>query len=419
MKIKVLAIALAILAFFLFVGSPFQQAAKAVVLVDDAVVMIIIAALAAFGITFSMTGGIQTLKSWLQNEILESGVDFSGVKYGANSLGNLLLNNRFVRAITALANYLIAKYNLANGGEITLVEQSISLGQITVYPGSLWQLPYKSDVSKGIGWRSSKTVYTVFLTSGKFVYPMLYDDSRFTCSWHGFTDLANPQWGETYESVEYSQTDFYYVVGMNFAPSGYVGMDNVVVYNYSVAEMIELLSGQVQSQREELIANVDVLDVPTDQEIGDNGGILVLPIPWGQTLPQTISEIPGLVLDDGLAGETELELEDAEVVEDQVSDTATNQQEVSQDAADYQVTGLASVFPFCIPFDIYSFFECLAAAPVAPSFEWRFYVPGICDETIELDLSQFDTVAQIVRTMELLAFIVGLAFVTRDKMIKG
>jgi hypothetical protein len=83
------------------------------------------------------------------------------------------------------------------------------------------------------------------------------------------------------------------------------------------------------------------------------------------------------------------------------------------------IPGLSEVFPFCIPFDIYKFLSALAADPVAPHFEWRFYVPGICDETIVIDLAEFNTIAQILRTMELLAFIVGLAFVTRSKMIRS
>lgn len=81
--------------------------------------------------------------------------------------------------------------------------------------------------------------------------------------------------------------------------------------------------------------------------------------------------------------------------------------------------GLASVFPFCLPFDVYHFFQCLSAAPVAPHFEWEMQIPGIIDYTWVIDLSGFNTVAQILRTVELLAFCVGLAFVTRSMFIRG
>lgn len=74
-------------------------------------------------------------------------------------------------------------------------------------------------------------------------------------------------------------------------------------------------------------------------------------------------------------------------------------------------------FPFCIPFDVYDMCSCLAADPVAPSFDWVFPVLGH-DYEISIDLSVFNSVAAIVRTMETLAFAVGLAMATK-KMIQG
>ena len=88
-------------------------------------------------------------------------------------------------------------------------------------------------------------------------------------------------------------------------------------------------------------------------------------------------------------------------------------------AGEYAVPGLETIFPFCIPFDIYVFCSALNADPVAPSFEWRMqYAPLGLDYTFEIDLSAFDGVAQVLRTMELLAFCVGLAFWTRH-LIRG
>lgn len=88
-------------------------------------------------------------------------------------------------------------------------------------------------------------------------------------------------------------------------------------------------------------------------------------------------------------------------------------------AGEYAVPGLETIFPFCIPFDIYAFCAALNADPVAPSFEWRMqYAPLGLDYTFEIDLSDFDGVAQVLRTMELLAFCVGLAFWTRH-LIRG
>ena len=81
---------------------------------------------------------------------------------------------------------------------------------------------------------------------------------------------------------------------------------------------------------------------------------------------------------------------------------------------------VTDIFPFCIPFDIYRFFSCLAADPVAPSFTIPLIVEnsfGIPEYSVEIDFSKFDSVAAILRKMELLGFCVGLAFVT-NKLIK-
>lgn len=86
---------------------------------------------------------------------------------------------------------------------------------------------------------------------------------------------------------------------------------------------------------------------------------------------------------------------------------------------DYKLAGLEKVFPFCIPFDLIAFLGCLSAAPEAPAFDWVFPLPGKDADvyTLHVDLSPWDPVAKIVRTMETLAFCVGLTMITREKMI--
>lgn len=75
-------------------------------------------------------------------------------------------------------------------------------------------------------------------------------------------------------------------------------------------------------------------------------------------------------------------------------------------------------FPFCVPFDLIEFLGVLNAEPEAPVIRWRFYVLRVVDYEIEIDLSVFDGVAQIMRTMELLAFCIGLILLTRN-IIRG
>ena len=79
---------------------------------------------------------------------------------------------------------------------------------------------------------------------------------------------------------------------------------------------------------------------------------------------------------------------------------------------------LKDYFPFCIPFDLYDFVSCLNAAPEAPVIEWEIYTSGGGSYPLVLDLSPFDSAAQLLRRLELLLFCIGLGFVTRN-LIKG
>lgn len=91
------------------------------------------------------------------------------------------------------------------------------------------------------------------------------------------------------------------------------------------------------------------------------------------------------------------------VLDDYKAETEVNGQHV----------GLGDVFPFCIPFDIYDMLKGLAANRQAPHFEWNLKYKDLVDYTFVIDFEQFETVAVVLRTLELLAFCVGLAFVTR------
>lgn len=81
--------------------------------------------------------------------------------------------------------------------------------------------------------------------------------------------------------------------------------------------------------------------------------------------------------------------------------------------------GLTQVFPFSLPWDIYDIVSALDAPPEAPVITWRIRsaLAGV-DETITVDLSAWDTVAGIVRRMELIVLCAGLAMVTRQ-LIRG
>lgn len=83
------------------------------------------------------------------------------------------------------------------------------------------------------------------------------------------------------------------------------------------------------------------------------------------------------------------------------------------------VNGLEDFFPFCIPFDLYAVIELLNTEPVAPKFTGHLDFAGIFQaQNIELDFSQFEYLARIVRVIIVIAFLIFIILKTRD-MIRG
>lgn len=75
---------------------------------------------------------------------------------------------------------------------------------------------------------------------------------------------------------------------------------------------------------------------------------------------------------------------------------------------------IISKFPFCIPFDVANMIGLLEAEPKAPVFKMPLKVGAMIDEEITLDLEQFSDVIRIIRWGELILFVAGLAYVTRN-----
>lgn len=72
---------------------------------------------------------------------------------------------------------------------------------------------------------------------------------------------------------------------------------------------------------------------------------------------------------------------------------------------------LKDKFPFCIPFDIYDLISGLVAEREAPVITCPVDVSG---NTVTVDLSEYDSIAELLRLLELILFIIGLAVATRS-----
>lgn len=77
-------------------------------------------------------------------------------------------------------------------------------------------------------------------------------------------------------------------------------------------------------------------------------------------------------------------------------------------------------FPFSIPFDVYNIVNLLSAEPKAPCFSIPFRSDELgIDYTMDIDLSEYDWIANIVRWILYIIFLVGLAIKTNSLIGRG
>lgn len=130
-----------------------------------------------------------------------------------------------------------------------------------------------------------------------------------------------------------------------------------------------------------------------------------------QVVPKTATDIIDKVAADDIA-DAVTDIDTA--IDDSKTDTISDVVPVPE-AGDYAIN-LTRFFPFCIPFDIYNLLQCINASPQAPVIHWEFNNFGKT-ESIDIDLSSFNSIASIMRILETIAFCVGLGLVT-NKLIK-
>ena len=228
-----------------------------------------------------------------------------------------------------------------------------------------------------------------------------------------YTIQVNCRWEDMYRAFDSVDKVYGRYLGALIMASGVVngywdfsipipdwGIADDVVIDDSVKEVLE---------RDGTLDNVDVWgygDMTLDKDD-------VLTIPWENVQPTDLSEpfvggqTVAIDLVDGVTVDTDIPVEDIPV-----------EPVVPRDS--YTIPNLETVFPFCVPFDLVKIFTLFNAEPEAPHFTWKFYfwVGEMKTYDVEIDLSPFDSVAEILRLMELIGFMVFLTLKTRD-LIRG
>ena len=161
--------------------------------------------------------------------------------------------------------------------------------------------------------------------------------------------------------------------------------------------------------------------------INDDGSVTVDGNPYYPDYD--ISPYPGTSIGDLIT----TIINNIDVIDDTKTDTddliEDAEVEVPQEIADSKLSSLtmpktiATVFPFCIPWDFYHGIKLLSAEPEAPRFEVPFEIPQYNSfpgfkKMIVVDFSKYSSAVAVVRWTMFMIFMFGLCFLT-FKIVKG
>lgn len=383
---KVIPIVMALIIVFMAFALPFAQSVKAVagVLVAGAVVAVM--AMAGIGIvTAGMTSA--QLQTWVEGKLeqwaqslstpIEHLIDSAGISVTIS--GMLAIGTSAAQGISSFISWLQSDLGLVDNQSTPIISSDDLLNGLKVV---------KLNATFG--------VFTVTYPTTAYCYFTL-ENGTYYCN--VFMTEQRPYLSAYYNnalvfqgSVFSYKNGYYYTYISAGSSLSDLNLSNDIIHSNRVQYYLDDPS---LTQSGSLTVTAGTMTIP---RIGADDKIF---LDVGALPGETVTQVTQQVIEDVIADElivsgTVAESEPEYVIEGPVS-----------------VSGLDDIFPFCIPFDMYHMLEALAADPVAPSFDWRFYVPNVIDETITIDLSGFNTVASVLRIMETLLFCVGLAFETR------
>lgn len=120
-------------------------------------------------------------------------------------------------------------------------------------------------------------------------------------------------------------------------------------------------------------------------------------------------------------------INNAAVADNTLSDDIADDVAVELDVAELNnltlPSGIASVFPFCLPFDFVRGLQLLASAPVAPKFVIPFEIPsfGLFEgfkKDIVLDFAEYSKYFEVGRWVQTVLFVISLVFISY-KLVQG
>lgn len=264
---------------------------------------------------------------------------------------------------------------------------------------------------------NKKYFHDVYIVGSKVNKPFYYVggyNSHFTNDQTAFYLMIEAETtigGTMYPTKERIDVGDY--VGMNRVSTDYpmVANEAIIPINTSIASAAKDLikaGVYVPITKSSVLSNDEVIGNTTITIPADVG--TVLDGVRDDTLP-----FPDALLDFGVIA---VDKTDTLAVEKAIADVKAG----TGDIENYKVN-LVDFFPFCLPFDFYRCIALLNAEPQAPEFDFSLpvgYKDGeVIWEAYHISLDIFNPVAEVLRKFELLAFMLGLIIITRDKFIRS
>ena len=342
----------------------------AVVASAGVIVPVVLAAMGAFGVGTLVNGmSASEITSWVSSELeswaasLSDTVDhlipLSGIT--TNPLGSLVLLPSTVLKVVTFVRWLLAKHNVVAGGS-----------QQVVYSVSGFSpCPVVSNLNNASVVRSANYSVCKYYTTGDifaaadradiYIYAYPYAGRLalvcVSATYGGGAAVTNDSsWSFTYKGLVSSS----YVSGGRTVYYGSI-TDNAYMSNPSVPYFstfeggLDAFASFIQTGPSSLtLVPEGAIDYP--DYAGDDDEEMPYVVDWGG--------VPGMTVDDA-ADEIMDRVTDNDLITDGSVALDPDNTTWPDLVSPPQVPGLDDVFPFCVPFDVYHFFQALVAAPEA------------------------------------------------------
>ena len=274
-------------------------------------------------------------------------------------------------------------------------------------------------------------IYYVTSDSRVKIYGNEYDRSGYDIFTVSKSMIANMFTFAT-SSLYFFNTQTYYLGGLNMSKSKYTtyfpgyGLDSIgkssIPDSFKLDDRVLGQTGAL-TLSDKIIGSVGSLDLDLTNNVVKTYGYVDVPsttldYPYTGTWDSTLDGIGAIAW----APSTDIPIADTNVIAPSIPGTPDTDipkvKDFTSDGTQLKFDW-KGVFPFCIPFDLIAFLKCLCAEPQAPKIDIPFNVPILNYKgSVSIDLSKYDEVAALCRTLFDLLFIVGLAYATRY-LIKG